>query len=327
MRERARIWIKKHPRVGACRVNSNKLEAGLTHLLSSSLSKKSNSSYERIWRFFQLFIFYQLGQTMSLPVPSWHLGLYLAYLHISGFNYNTARSHLSVINFAHSVRNLPLPCLSPFVSKLLKGFKNLATNVKHMKPITFNVLQELLLISSVVLDSEDAIIFNTIASMLYCGNLRVGELLDSGSLDHTLKLCNAKWYVLKGRIEGVVIYMPSYKHSGTQESTIMLPVRLNSVICPVKNLLSYLELGCSKGIFLFIDDKGNPISSSWFLTKLHIFLSRMGLDPSVYFNHSFRVGYTTDIASSGESIPVIQMRGRWKSTAFNKYIRPELVVM
>ncbi|CAC5396458.1 unnamed protein product [Mytilus coruscus] len=57
---------------------------------------------------------------------------------------------------------------------------------------------------------------------------------------------------------------------------------------------------------------------------LHKCLASCDLDSSRYKGHSFRIGAATDAAERGLSDSQIRSMGRWKSNAFQKYIRSHL---
>ncbi|VDH97557.1 Hypothetical predicted protein [Mytilus galloprovincialis] len=56
-------------------------------------------------------------------------------------------------------------------------------------------------------------------------------------------------------------------------------------------------------------------------------LSYVGLNPTQYKGHSFRIGAATNAASLGYSEQLIQKLGRWNSNALQRYIRIESIRM
>ena len=50
-------------------------------------------------------------------------------------------------------------------------------------------------------------------------------------------------------------------------------------------------------------------------------LKTIGLDPSKYAGHSFRVGAATTAAAAGLEDSTIKTLGRWESSAYQLYIR------
>lgn len=72
---------------------------------------------------------------------------------------------------------------------------------------------------------------------------------------------------------------------------------------------------------------GSPVSRQFFTAQLRLVLAFCGLDTIKYQSHSFRIGAATFAAASGSSDIQIQNMGRWKSSAFKKYIRIPTMTM
>ena len=72
---------------------------------------------------------------------------------------------------------------------------------------------------------------------------------------------------------------------------------------------------------IFIHEDGFPVSRSWFSAQLSSAIRLCGLNPSVYKDHSFRIGAASHAADKEISDAEIRILGRWKSNAFQKYIR------
>lgn len=82
--------------------------------------------------------------------------------------------------------------------------------------------------------------------------------------------------------------------------------------------------------------KMKPCFLSWMETQfpadvlqknLQNSLAFCGLDTKRYQSHSFRIGAATAAADLGASDIQIQNMGRWKSTAFKKYIRVPVLTL
>ena len=58
-----------------------------------------------------------------------------------------------------------------------------------------------------------------------------------------------------------------------------------------------------------------------FTEKLSMAIKYCGLDSSRYKGHTFRIGAASHAADEGMSDAQIRALGRWKSNAFQKYIR------
>ena len=111
-----------------------------------------------------------------------------------------------------------------------------------------------------------------------------------------------------------------FKHNYNQRP-FSLVIGRQIHFCPVQVLLDYLSRrGYSPGP-LFISGDGSLVSRAAFTEKLSMAIKYCGLDPSRYKGHSFRIGAASHAADAGMSDAQIRALGRWKSNAFQKYIR------
>lgn len=134
-------------------------------------------------------------------------------------------------------------------------------------------------------------------------------------LSHITKLMNA-W----GEIAAFKFHFRIFKHSYNQAPFSLIIYRQQS-FCPVQLLLNYIVLrGTQPGPFFSTLD-GAPISRTSFTDLLSLAIRHCGLDPSRYKGHRFRIVAATHAAERGFSDAQIRSFGRWKSNAFQKYIR------
>ena len=97
--------------------------------------------------------------------------------------------------------------------------------------------------------------------------------------------------------------------------------RTGNELCPVAATLAYMvQRGPGPGpLFKFQD--GKPLTRQRFVARVHEALTSAGVDSSAYSGHSFRSGAATTAAKCGVSDAVIKMLGRWKSSAYQLYIK------
>ena len=120
----------------------------------------------------------------------------------------------------------------------------------------------------------------------------------------------------------------TFKHSKGQTPVIKLKSHPGKSYCPCSALANYLSLRppmLSQSLFLVL--LGAPVTRNFFveiLRKLILYTPYFGLNINT---HSFRIGRTTDLVLGGCSDAFIQKAGRWSSTAYKKYIRPQTVVL
>ena len=92
-------------------------------------------------------------------------------------------------------------------------------------------------------------------------------------------------------------------------------------VCPLKAILPYLVVRGTKPGPLFLTADGLPLTRQKFHNCLSTLLKNIGLSASQYNTHSFRIGAATSAKDAGISDTHIQMLGRWRSSAYQQYIR------
>ena len=86
-------------------------------------------------------------------------------------------------------------------------------------------------------------------------------------------------------------------------------------------LLDYL---CVRGpgegpLFRFED--GRPLTRLRLVAAMRLALEKAGINQTDYCSHSFRIGAATTAAEKGIEDSVIKTLGRWKSAAYQQYVR------
>ena len=149
--------------------------------------------------------------------------------------------------------------------------------------------------------------------------LRVGELsVSNNNTANVLKLDNVMRSHDTG---GLKLVFQNFKHSQGRQACIDIE-RQDNVHCPVQSLLNYLEKRAAfKSVFLYCWSNGKPVSRRTFSQILKSTLMHVGLNPTIYTAHSFRIGAACHAVSRGYSDAQIREMGRWQSDAFKKYIR------
>ena len=120
------------------------------------------------------------------------------------------------------------------------------------------------------------------------------------------------------------------KHSKTdpfREGTDIFVARTNDELCPVTALLTRLvERGKKEGP-LFQFHSGASLTHGTFVACFRKALVLAHIDPKGFSGHSFRIRATTTAAKRGLSDSNIKQLGRWKSSAYQRYIRPTTTVL
>ena len=122
--------------------------------------------------------------------------------------------------------------------------------------------------------------------------------------------------------ESYRINFTSYKHSGTTSPTLILQQQADEQYCPVLALRCYISKRETQAWPIFVDTVGTPLTRDKLAYYLKTCLQLGGLSQDTYTTHSLRIGRATRLVMEGASESVIKSTGRWKSNAFQKYIRP-----
>ena len=97
--------------------------------------------------------------------------------------------------------------------------------------------------------------------------------------------------------------------------------RSKQEICPVAALLSYMALRGNAQGPLFLYDDGTSLSRNRLVREVQRATTEAGRDCTGFTGHSFRIGAATTAKARGLDDSTIKALGRWKSTAFESYIR------
>ena len=118
------------------------------------------------------------------------------------------------------------------------------------------------------------------------------------------------------RHEGVMLYMSHTNH----------------VVCPACSMKSNVALQQSrprtpKDSPLFLLEHQQVLTRQHLVTFVSHLLRLVGIDPTAYSGHSFRIGGATSASLAGLKDYEIQMLGRWKSDCYKTYVRSPLNVL
>ena len=129
----------------------------------------------------------------------------------------------------------------------------------------------------------------------------------------------------KGNLVEYQVTFKSFKHSKNRICSRKVPVA-HGRYCPVRLMASYLAVRpatvpASKPIFVW--PSGRALRSSEVSKALQEVLVEVGQDPKEFSAHGFRIGGATEAAQQGASDAELRMLGRWSSSAFLTYVRPQ----
>lgn len=289
-------------------------------LFTASLSDATHKSYSRMINSYLQFC--ETYYAECRPFPSSHILLshFIANLFLRNYSPSTIATHISALSFVHKSNSWPDPTDMFVIHKILKGVQNLKGKNDPRLPITKDILIKLIdSLPCVIVNVDNQLALKAMFLLAFYAFLRVGEISTKSGSDtkQVLQVGDISF----DREKGMSLTMTYYKHSDLHPKTIYIPICADNITCPVIHVHHYLsQFGHSSGP-LFQFKSGAPVTRSYFTTSLKSALSFIGLDTRYYKAHSFRIGAATSAAARGIPHSVIQGMGRWKSSAFMKYIR------
>ena len=301
------------------------LQIGLQSILASVLKPASVKVYQRNWEAFHQFCTTTLKRPHALPADATDLCLFLTHLAQKGLAYRTITTYTSAISFVHKMHQYPDPSAVFIVNKTLQGIRNntAQTTKSQLSPITKPILRKLITALPEAFTSlYSRKLWAAVFALTYHACLRAGEAVQSNTLEHTLKTDQVT-------IQDNTIHIKfrSYKHSTTTTPTMVLQQDVDPICCPVYTLRQYLQLRSNKGGPIFIDQNQSPIDRQLLSSTLKAMITLIGLKPENYNTHSFRIGRATQLAQDNHSYATIQTAGRWHSSAYLRYIRPNSITL
>lgn len=286
------------------------------------MQSSTRKTYNHHWAVFQNFI-NNIPDAEALPASVEHVGLFVAYLHEANYQPTTVRNYLSAISFIHKLHNLCDPTNNFMINKAVQGSGNLHKSSKKqaLLPITETILKDIVkAVPHCVQGPYNVSLYKALFLLSFYACLRAGEAVHSTTSAHTLQFEQVQEIETPKGI-GFKIQFLSYKHSGhTQQSLVIEP--LSQKYCPVRALQNFITIRGSKKGPLFTHMSGHPLSRHDFSATLKSCLEFKGYCSKSYNTHSFRIGRATDLAAKQTPHTIIKSTGRWKSSAYQKYIRP-----
>ena len=95
-------------------------------------------------------------------------------------------------------------------------------------------------------------------------------------------------------------------------------------VCAMKKNLAVRGRPVSSTTPLFQLADSSPVTKAGLVTFVSHLLRLIGIDPSQYSGHSFRIGGATSASLAGLSDYEIKLIGRWNSDCYRRYIRSPL---
>ena len=291
-------------------------------MVRSSLAPTTRASYRYSLGRLQHYLALSAPGSKSIPLSQAHLAGFITHLFSCQYAASTIVSAVSAITFSHKIVGLPDPADSFYIKKLLLGVQKRTGSVDSRRPIDLPMLAQLVATTSVVIPNQFLeYCISAMFMLAFHGFLRIGEITKRPGVpvDNLIQLQDLK-FVSGSHKPSMQLSIRHYKHQHSSR-LVVLEIEAKSHHCPLIVMKRYLRIRGSTSGPLFIFADHTPISASYFARQLAACLSHCGYDTTRYTGHSFRIGAATTAAERGLTDVQIQNMGRWKSTAFRRYIR------
>ena len=182
------------------------------------------------------------------------------------------------------------------------------------QPFTLRHLMYFLSFTAARFNTFDNLMLRAVACVAFFALLRSAEYTSKSATSwdpsSDLSVCDVFW----GKTGDITLFIKASKTDPFKSGVRIQLTRLNSPLCPVTALREYLAVrGLSGPLFVFSD--GSHLTRHRLSGLIQQCFPNMSLD-----THSFRIGGASLAAQSGIPPLLMQKMGRWRSTAFLRYI-------
>ena len=258
---------------------------------------------------------------------------FVAFLVHQGLSYTSVRQYLCAIRHRQIIDGGVDPCMSSFqrLHYVLRGcHRTLGSQVRERRlPITPAILQHLHSYWSPSASSFDTKCLWAACCTGFFAFLRSGEFTCDSWSSYTGSTLSLSDVAIDDRTNPTMVHL-TLRHSKTDIFGAGVTIhmgRTGQLLCPVSALLAYLAVRPPTPGPLFLLQSGAPLSKNGLVTAVRAALPSGGVDVSRYNGHSFRIGAATAANQAGISDATIQLLGRWKSSAFTRYLYPPVQVV
>ena len=256
--------------------------------------------------------------------------MFVSHLAQEGLTHATIKGYLSAVRNLHVTAGLHEAFsqqLTPRLEMVMKGIKKdraQKSPPRNRLPITIEIMEKIKQVLTLKPNDHNNIMLWAACCLAFFGFLRCGEFTVPSQTDYdpTIHLSLSDM-VIDSRTSPTLIQV-TIKQSKTdpfRQGCKLCLGKTGKDICPVSAILPYLAMRGPCYGPLFIMAKGSYLTRQLFASLLTDTLHQAGIDNKEYTTHSFRIGAATTAKEMGISDVHIKMLGRWKSSAYQIYIR------
>ena len=274
--------------------------------------------------------FCKLANKPTVPTTEPTLLLFVAHLASLNLAHTTIKVYLSGVRSLHVTHghHSAFNCqLTPRLQQVLKGIRKrqaIGSPRKIRRPITIQIMAK---IKSVLLKNPHEyhnIMMWAACCLAFFGFLRSSEFTVPSQVTYDNEVHLSPNDIAVDNEANPQLLQVTIKQSKTdpfRQGARLSLGRTNSPICPVTAVLPFLAVRGNQRGPLFTLKDGRMLTRQLFSTFLNDILGKLQMNQSQFNTHSFRIGAATTAKEAGIDDIHIKMLGRWRSDAYQQYIR------
>ena len=312
------------PRLGLSQQLQSYMASAATYM-RKGLSKATIKSYDSAWAHYSQFCSHFSVSTLPVNIP--FLCAYIVHCHERrAMSASSINGQLAGIQFHLRCHDPSINMLrTPAIRLLLDGIKKGSVNQRDKRlPFTLPLLCDLITHLrrghfGIYIDTLLEAVFFT----AFYGFLRCGEFTStSGDFNPSLDLTLGDLVMHETHF---TIFLKHSKADRVGDGVSVCIARTDTPFCPCTSMSRYLKWRphAKPDEPLFLTPEGRAMNRHWFAIRLRKICVQLNLPPDRYTPHSFRIGAATT-ASAVVSQGTLQKMGRWHSSAYTRYLRPDV---
>jgi hypothetical protein len=305
-------------------VSDEELGSTLRQLIDNALKSNTKRTYSSAQqRYLKFCVLYEIE-----PLPATEEGLlyYISFLFKEKLKGSTIRVYLAAVRNLHIMNGLVFSAYTPKILMAIKGAFVLSDPPTRMKPITFGLLSKLL---RLLPGRFDEAMLSVAFTLGFFGCLRSGEfcLPDRAVFDPKIHLCLGDVSIIPGE-KMFSIFLKSSKTDVLSSGVSIYVGCSKQAVCAFCLMSRYISKRDLSDLSepLLVDPVGNILRRAYFVSTLKLLVSLLGYSPTDFSGHSLRAGAATSGANQGLDGWELKMLGRWRSDAYNVYLRDPKIV-
>ena len=271
------------------------------------------------------YTFCRTYQLSTFPLSEQTLCRFVTFLTLSGLSSQSIRSYLSALRYAQIRRGGSDPAYSALsqLHYVLRGIqRSLPPSVRPRRlPITPSILGLLHGTWSSQQSTDRACLWAA-CCLAFFAFLRSGEFTCQSWAAYQPHMLSVSDIQVDSRSNPTMLRV-TLRRSKTDVFGLGVNIHVGktgSIVCPVSAVLAYIAIRPSTPGPLFLLESGAPLSRQVLVNRVREAWSTAGFNVSLFNGHSFRIGAATTAAQAGLSDSNIQLLGRWRSSAFIRYL-------